>query len=314
MRPIRMRRRTAVPALLLALLAMAGCGQQSSHDSLATGPATVPPASASPTGPELGRAAAVARAWSGSAQQKTWRTGYYPLRGEQEWIPSGAFHSGADKAAYLAGQLDLRTALPSAPASGEVRWADGSGLSLPLLSAEQVFRRLTTGKSCPTSQCALRLAVTAIAPGTRTLATSRGQATVPVWEFTLAGYPGTFDYPAIEQPAPTLAAPVAPLPSNGTLVPVGHLSAASADGLTLTGLVGYSSCSSTLAPGQVYETDDAVVLIGEVHDHSRPANTICAATASAGPAQFHLSRPVGTRTVLDAASGRPLALTPPPGS
>ncbi len=51
----------------------------------------------------LPRAEQVAQAWAGSADEKVWRAGYYPLNTSEEWLPKDAFHGGADKFATGAG-------------------------------------------------------------------------------------------------------------------------------------------------------------------------------------------------------------------
>ncbi|MCM2417696.1 hypothetical protein [Streptomyces sp. RKAG293] len=76
----------------------------------------------------------------------------------------------------------------------------------------------------------------------------------------------------------------------------------SSDGLVLNAGVSHGSCVNTL-PGQVHETKDAVVLIGRVEQ--LPKGTICDADLRVTPVRFRLSRPPGTRTVLDAVTGDP---------
>ncbi|WP_441246656.1 hypothetical protein [Kitasatospora sp. McL0602] len=302
-----MSRRITAALVLLLGAALAGCGSR-------TGPA---PQAAPPPGAALDRAAEVAHAWDGSAAQRSWLTGYYPT-GLQEWLPSDVFHSGSDKAAFFNGLLDLRAPLPPwGPApTGQVVWPDGSTLNLPLLTSDAVFRSLTEGKPPCQDRCGDRLTVTAVRPGVRQTATSRGEATIPVWEFTIAGYSQPFAYPAVA-PQATLPQPPQPHP-----LPPGVLAAGwtGADGLTVHGMVTHGDCDELL-PGEVYETDAAVVLIA----HSRStlkAGQACDAAARSGPADFHLGRPLGTRTVLDLATGlpqtpvqerRPLGSTPQQG-
>src|SRR6478609_11083300 len=266
-----MRVRTALAAGAAAALLLTGCASHPAGVGDGGGgvskavPATTVPAGPEPrpaTGAAAEQAAKVAAAWPGSSTQQAWEHGYYPIEDTTEWLPSDAFHSGADKHAYLTHRFDLRVPLPvSVSGLSEVRFADGSTLALPQRSAKDVFDSLPAAavdcaEACPP------LAVTAVRPGTRQVATSRGEATVPVWEFTVEGYAEPFRYPAVlpqagqslPRPEPTADGPWT---ADGTSA---SLSAVSPDGLLLTGYVSYGC--ATVGPGTVYETDRVVVLIG----------------------------------------------------
>ncbi|MGX4736850.1 hypothetical protein [Kitasatospora griseola] len=291
-----MRGRIAVAAALVLLLG--GCASSTAPKSTAIGPSliTAGPEVRTATGEAARRAAEVTAAWPGSAAQQAWEHGYFPLQDATEWLPEGAFHNGADKAAYLAGHVDLATTLPvSVSGTTEVVFADGSRLALPQRSAKAVFDSLTQRRSACAADCDTRLTVTAVRPGTTTVATSRGQAVIPVWEFTVAGYDRPFRYPAVLSQAP---APTTPAPVTGATT----LRSVSADGLVLTAFVPHGSCG-TVRPGEVHETDRAVVLIGRTTpaESGRPCNAALLST----PVEFRLSRPLGTRAVLGLADGRP---------
>jgi hypothetical protein len=312
-----------VPAVLLLAGALAGCGLAPADQHLAiTAEGTVPPATASPSGPALDRATAVARAWTGSPEAQRWHQGYDPLDLPGVWLPPDGFHSPADANAYQDGELDLRATLPYTPATGTVRWADGSTVTLPLVPVAQLIKnppraqRCAPGADCaapiapnpsrtagcPSHQCPGWLVVTAVAPGTREVNTSRGQATIPVWQLTIDGYQSPFTFPAVTPPpAPSLPPPGSP-PIPG-LTPVGGWTALSSDGLTLATHEEAGGCDQPL-PGQVYETDSVVVLIG--HRTITTGKQICPANMTSAPADFHLAHPLGTRDVLDAATGRPI--------
>ncbi|MFB7664603.1 hypothetical protein ACFC1R_11755 [Kitasatospora sp. NPDC056138] len=293
-----MSRRSIRTVLLLAALVLpAGCG--------ATAPVPAPAA----LGPARLRAAEVARAWPGSALERAWRDGYYPLAVPPEWLPEDAFHSGDDKFAYWSGRLELRTPLPASGPDAEVVWRDGARLTLPLLPAGRVLAGLTEGRPPCQDHCT-PLSVTAVRAGTRQVDTSRGPATIPVWEFGVAGYTDPFSYPAV-LPRPPLTAWGEPRPR-----PFAEQSASwsgtSPDGLTLTGTVTLGGCDRPL-PGEVYETDRAVVLIARRDSGAEPA-AVCPASATAGTETFRLGRPLGTRVVLDLSTGEPQAGGRPAGA
>jgi len=285
------------------MVAAAGCGGTSGA------PATGMPGSASASpGAARERAAQVAGAWPGSELERVWRSGYYPLDAAKEWLPKDAFHNGDDKLAYARGQIDVRAALPAYAPTAEVVWQDGSRLALPLRAPDGVLRAATGGGGVPCAGlCEHRLTVTAVRLTTREVPTSRGPATVPVWELTVAGYPDPFTYPAVAPQQPPLPsyAPLSPAPGAG--VPVSW-SGVSADGLTLDAVQGGGACEEPL-PGEVYETDQAVVMIGRSRSTATPGQA-CAAVLIARPVTFQLTRPLGNRTVLDLSTGAPQAMDP----
>jgi hypothetical protein len=248
------------------------------------------------------RAARLAAAWPGSAAERRWRTGYWPLDVPAEWLPADAFHDGADKAAYLSGRLVLHGGLPQTlSGTAEVVWADGSRSTLPLLSADRVFRGLTQGGAACSGHCDATLTVTGARPATRTVRTSRGAAVIPVWEFGVAGYAAPFTYPAVVAEQPPSGGPSSPVAGTEPAL----WSATSADGRTLTAMVEHGGCSEVL-PGEVYETDAAVVLIAHTRSTAR-RGAACPAVMGAAPQDFRLTRPLGSRAVLDLGSGLPQA-------
>ncbi|WP_327069653.1 hypothetical protein [Kitasatospora sp. NBC_01302] len=317
----------SLPAALLLLAALAGCGSTGASHGPVGVPVhvTLPPATGSPSGPQLARATAVARAWPGSPSARSWDHGYAPVAVPNVWLPADGFHSPADALAYQNDELDLRAALPYSPETGTVRWADGSTLTLPLLAAAQLIKEPPAASTCsastescapppgrpsggnpgcPSHQCTGWLVVTAVTPGTREVDTSRGTATIPTWQFTVQGYGTPFSYPAVSAP------PATPLP-GGTpvagLTAVTDWTSVSGDGLTLTAHQEGGGCRQPL-PGEVYETDTAVVLLGRYTPHT--GSGLCPANAFIAPVTFRLSHPLGTRDVLDAATGTALARTP----
>ncbi|MEV7179892.1 hypothetical protein [Kitasatospora sp. NPDC093679] len=285
----------AVPALLV-VCALAGCGSTVVRGGPQEGGAT---AEATADAPARQRAAEVAAAWPGSAQEKAWRSGYYPVGVPAEWLPPDAFHSGTDKDAYQSGRLVLAGGLPQT-FSGltQVRWADGSQLTLPLRSADAVFRSLTEGRPACNGTCGQPLTVTGAEPGTREVATSRGRAEIPVWRFRIAGYADPFTYPAVESQQP----PSGP-PEDVRGARSASFAAVSADGRTVTAGVAHGGCER-VERTEAYETGAAVVLIARVRSTARPG-TACDAALHVSPERFRLAGPLDGRVVLDLATGAP---------
>ncbi|MEV6207784.1 hypothetical protein [Kitasatospora sp. NPDC051914] len=286
-------RRGAVAALLA--LVLSGCGGTVVRGS---GPEE---GSATADAPARQRAAQVAAAWPGSEQERVWRSGYYPVDVPVEWLPKDAFHGGEDKAAYYAGRLVLAGGLPQTFSGlAQVRWADGSELTLPLRSADSVFRSLTEGKAgCP-GRCDRPLKVTGAEPGTREVSTSRGRAEIPVWRFSVAGYADPFVYPAVAAQQPPVP------PGSGVEVPGARpaaFSAASADGTVLTAGVAHGSCER-VERVEAYETGKAVVLIARVRS-AVPPGTVCDLAMHYSPVDVRLDGPLDGRVVLDLVTGAP---------
>ncbi|MCZ4124215.1 hypothetical protein [Streptomyces sp. H39-S7] len=311
-----MRSRAALTSavLLCVSLTVAGCGAEgvrTASDAPAGKGALVTADAGRPDGAAARRAAEVAKAWTGSAAEQVWRKRYRPVD-RTEWLPPDAFRSDGDKVAFMSGHLDLATQLPTtAPGDGEatVTWSDGTTVTRPALTTRQVFDGLVMNRlPCEGAGCDRRLRVTGVKGGTRTQATSRGRATIPVWEFTIEGYAQPFAFPAVAPDRPPeesqtgLSAPEI----KGLASGVGW-NGISSDGLVLDARVSHGSCEDIL-PGQVYETKDVVVLIGRVGPWKLPKNAPCDAVMRTSPAQFRLSRPLGDRTVLDAARGNPLTI------
>ncbi|MCM2430106.1 hypothetical protein [Streptomyces sp. RKAG337] len=317
-----MRSRAALvsSALLLGVsLTVVGCGAdgvRTASDAPAGKDVLVTEDTGRPdNGAGARRAAEVVKAWTGSAAERAWRKGYRPLD-QAEWLPPDAFRSEGDKVAFISGHLDLVTQLPASGSGGPeatVTWQDGSTVRRPLLTSRHIFDGLARNKSgCDGTDCNRRLRVTGVKAATRTLATSRGPASIPVWEFTIEGYAQPFAYPAVapDQP-PRGPQSDRPAPDIDGVSSAGDWNGLSSDGLVLNAGVSHGSCVNTL-PGQVYETKDAVVLIGRVEQ--LPKGTICDADLRVTPVRFRLSRPLGTRTVLDAVTGDPMALMTPGGA
>ncbi|MER5888983.1 hypothetical protein ABT160_34595 [Streptomyces sp. NPDC001941] len=250
------------------------------------------------------RARAVADAWHGSPALKAWREGFFPT-GALERLPDDAFHDGADKSAHLEGRYDLAVggALPTARPAGTVRWADGSTAVVATTTAREAYERLTAarggggggGKESG-------LTVTKVAAGTMDLHSSRGEVTVPSWEFTLKGYATPLRYAAV-RPTTLPEPPIASLGNDTSASePVHSVRAVSADGLSVTVTAVHGACDLGAAVA-VLETDESVVLTGTVKEAPVDDSVDCAAVLNQSPVTVKLRRPLGTRALLDAHSG-----------
>ena len=295
--------RAAVVAV--AALAVAACGSQRAAPP-AAGRATAPAAGQKGPAAFVARARQVTAQWDRSAAARIWRTGLVLMdASDLTPVPSSAgFSSQQEKDAFGSGHFKLAGTLPAGPLPGLVRWADGSTLRLPLLTARAAFAELAAQRPCGGPSACGQLTVTGAQPGSVTVRTSRGLASVPAWRFTVAGLGWRVGEVAVARDALAVLPGSGPIPPAGQNTPgVDVLTAVSADGRTLTLSFTGSACDA--AWGAYRYESHATVVVGS---WEKPAagNTPCPAVGMPRTARVTLARPLGTRIVLDVASGLPL--------
>ncbi|SCL28350.1 hypothetical protein GA0070616_3676 [Micromonospora nigra] len=315
-----MRRFIALLGLPLLLMA-AGCA--SGGDDTADG-------SASPDHLDEAfhqRAAEVAGNWRPGP---TWTDGYVPLQGPTVLVGDPDFTPDTE-AAFRAGWFRAQVALPGArPADGVVRFPDGR-LTVPLVSAEEAYRQLDQGDPPPcagrpkepatpppagpsdgpdaatgdaASFACIPLTVTRVELGAATVRTSRGEAQVPAWLFTVEEIAAPVARLAVateavaEPPQPT--GPKSPAPEEL----VGAQDLVSVDGATLTYHLGVGSCDTGITP-LVREQDGTVVVGGSVVR----STGVCDEMLNLEPVTVTLDAPLAARPVLDVVTGAPLRFT-----
>jgi hypothetical protein len=295
--------RAAVVAV--AVLAVAACGSQRAAPP-ATGQTTPPAAGQNGPAAFAARARQVTAQWERSAAARLWRTGLVLTdASDLTPVPSGAgFSSQQEKDAFGSGHFTLAGTLPAGPLPGLVRWADGSTLRLPLLTARAAFAELAAQRPCGGPSGCGQLTVTGAQPGAVTVRTSRGLASVPAWRFTVAGLGWQVSEVAVARNALTVLPGYGPIPAAGQNTPgVNVLTAVSGDGRALTLSFTGSACDAAWGAYR-YESKTTVV----VGSWEKPAadNTPCPAVGLPRTARVTLARPLGTRVILDVASGLPL--------
>jgi len=295
--------RAAVVAV--AALAVAACGSQRAAPP-AAGRATAPAAGQKGPAAFVARARQVTAQWDRSAAARIWRTGLVLMdASDLTPVPSSAgFSSQQEKDAFGSGHFKLAGTLPAGPLPGLVRWADGSTLRLPLLTARAAFAELAAQRPCGGPSACGQLTVTGAQPGSVTVRTSRGLASVPAWRFTVAGLGWRVGEVAVARDALAVLPGSGPIPPAGQNTPgVDVLTAVSADGRTLTLSFTGSACDA--AWGAYRYESHATVVVGS---WEKPAagNTPCPAVGMPRTARVTLARPLGTRVILDVASGLPL--------
>ncbi|HWG98009.1 MAG TPA: hypothetical protein VNV66_01525 [Pilimelia sp.] len=273
------------------------------------------------------RAVEVAAAWRAAARPDAWRRGLVPLQ-SLTVAPAGELSDEA-RQAIRAGWFRLDATLPSdlPSATGQVRFPDGATLRVPLTGAVDAYRAIRPGEppdcapTSPRSQptgsagadspdaavtdvpgCTV-LTVTDVRLGTAPLRTSRGEATVPAWLFTVRGLPGPLARVAVAPDAvgtPPSPAPGEPPHVRG-LVYAQELTEVA--GARVGYRLGIGACDGDPAP-LVYEADDLVVVGGSV----TPSTGVCTEQLVLHPVAVTLTAPLGARPVLNAQTGQLLPL------
>ncbi|SIN34917.1 hypothetical protein [Micromonospora cremea] len=316
-------RRSLLPLGLPLLVLAAGCA-----------PTAGDPADG-PTAPEHRweafdqRAIEVAEAWRPGPE---WRTGYVPLQGPTVLTGDPRFTPDTE-AAFLAGWYRERVPIPPTRVGGEIRFPDGT-LTVPLVSAAEAYRQLDQGdplpcpgrpkrpglptpgpsvepgpdgwvSSAPETGC-LPLTVTGVTLGAVPVRTSRGEAQVPAWLFTVEELATPVARlavaPAAITPVPKPTAPARPLPDR--LRSAQDVMAV--DGSRLTVRLGVGACDTGITP-LVQERPDVVVVGGGFVAQSYG---LCPDVLKPEPVTVTLAAPLGARPVLDVSTGAPLLIRP----
>jgi hypothetical protein len=295
-----MRRVLAV--LVPVVIVLAGCGRGAGVG----GPAT---------GTDFDRRAGqIVSEWHAAGLDTAWTTGFVPLGSltQVEWDMS--IFKGTDidraseaKAAIGNGWYRADPALLRGTASqGEIRFPDGKGMTVPLVSAAEAFAALHNPEAPPVEQCGsptCALTVTGVRLATTTVPTSRGKAVAPAWIFTLA----ELTVPAVRVAVAPAAVTALPDP-NAAMAKARGLSTIDAvedtAGLRRLTLHFTGGACDAARNGYVYETDYLVVVgAGTVQ---RPG--VCVAIGVPTTVEVKLTQPVGDRILVDAATSQPRAL------
>lgn len=217
-----------------------------------------------------------------------------------------------NKEALMAGQLRPAASLSAEiPAPGEVRWSDGTSTTFDLLSADQAIAEIVNSAEAPCSSCQ-PLQITAARLTTGLVQTSRGPATVPMWEFSVQGTPAKVTRVAVANPIT-----VVPPPWDPNNAPDG-ISVQSARGTADARELTVSFIGSPGGAGQAcgadytaeaVESDLAVVVI--VVEHRNPMPAACTAVGAERTAVARLTLPLGDRAVLEVQQGFPVPLLAP---
>lgn len=216
-----------------------------------------------------------------------------------------------NKPALGSGLVELAGELPDeTPAPGDIRWADGNVARLPLVPATKAFERLRESHGGACAGCT-PLRVTAARLTTAPINTDRGEATAPVWEFTLAGTAVRVAVVAVDLAG---AIEVTPPPWDPYNPPGGvwiEGATLAADGRTLTvsftgAKEGDGPCAASYTARAVESGHAAAIIVDE---HRNRPGAACTGEGYQRTATLVLSHPLGDRAVLEVVQGQPVPVT-----
>ncbi|MFC0007352.1 hypothetical protein [Micromonospora siamensis] len=235
---------------------------------------------------------------------------FVPVGPPQQQLGDWELANGRNKNSLAAGEFAPVADLPTPPhPTGSVIWNDGTRDTVPLVGAEATLAGFRADGArcdgCPP------LRVTGARLTTLEVETTRGDATVPAWEYTLAGTAVRLVRAAVD-PAATVQVPPLPWDPNSPSVQRIEKATTQRGGRTLT-------VSFTGAPGpgsepcgvdytaEAVQSVSAVAVIVHAHPHSRQG--ACPDIGAERIATVELAREMGERAVLEVQQGQPVPVT-----
>jgi hypothetical protein len=284
--------RTAVRpffAVSLTLPAVAGCGSSTLFQS------------AHPRNRDLSAAEQALKLWDGFPATASPRPVLVLGQGAV-LAPITGFDSADAKLAFLEGRFTLRVALPKTSATVGGRAVMSAGQTLRMLRDQ--------GGPGPTTTS--RLAITGVRLTSAVFTTNRGSQTLPAWAFSLRGQTGPADVLALTGSGVFVA------PRARELLPVVssfEMDRATTSAAGRTVRLRFAGGPPGDKPGDVSYTvgsaSDAHAVAFWLTAHSPRTNqsALCSAVGYFRTAAIHLTRPLGGRVLVDAASAGAVPVT-----
>lgn len=292
--------RRIIPGLLLVVVILGGCG-------------IVGQVSTSDLAARRTQAAALLARWTAALPTAGGSPAFIPvdeLTGQVgDWEPAVGENN---KLALMAGALGAAVTLPTqTPPLAEVRWDDGTTWSAPTISAAQALAAIQGGPGSPRCPSCVALQVTGARFSTARIATSRGMASAPAWEFAIAGTAVRVTRIAVAPDAIVRIDPGSLVSSDGWVGPSIQSATAQASGLALTVTFvgapdpGDKPCGADYS-AEVAESSTAVAVF--VIEHQNPTIGACSDVGALRSASVVLAAPLAGRVVLDVNQGMPVPI------
>jgi hypothetical protein len=205
-----------------------------------------------------------------------------------------------------------------APPPSQVHWSDGTSTTVPLLSADAALNEVIAAAGSKCSDCQ-PVQVTTATLGTASVETSRGSATLPIWEFAVAGSIVKITRVAVAAQV-TVTPPVWDSSNAPEGISIGRaLGTPQSTELTVSfGGVPIDAQGACGADYTAQAVESALAIVVIVIEHPHPAvavpsgvNVVCDLMADVRTATVTLSAPLGDRAVLEAREGLPVPVTAP---
>jgi hypothetical protein len=243
---------------------------------------------------------------------------FVPIGGLSGQVGDWENGNGQNKSSLASGVITHDGNLPSAPRPrATVVWDDGARRTVPMASAEQALDQLIRdGRATGACADCRPLVVTGARLTEGQIATTRGTATVPLWEFTFTDTAVRATRVAVDASA---IVTVTPPPWDAVNPPAGlgieHATTAAETRrleVSFTGSpgTGDQACGADYT-GEAVESQQAVVVIVIAHNSAPPLGPgeACNAMGARRTATVDLSAPLGERAVLEVRQGLPVAVT-----
>ncbi|MGK5681365.1 hypothetical protein [Actinoplanes sp. URMC 104] len=312
------RRRLERLVLVGALVGLqAGCGAGAGADAAGPGPSAGASYAAEPR-PSVSRPGRAdndrrlrerARVVLGNYEKALVARPFIPVEGGD----TDVIGAGGERLQRIAaaGRLEAGATLPLAPReTGTVVWRSGDPLTVRLLSASQALAQLQLTNQADCQGCPIVKVIGARLTTMRAM-TTRGEATAPAWEYTLAGSKLRVTRVAFKGGSPLRVDPPAGDPER---IPEGAVAeSVHVRGTRMT--VKFTGpqrgadqpCGADYTAEAVESRNAVAVLIREQpYTGEYPENYGCLAVGYARTATVTLAKPLGGRAVLEVQQGQPV--------
>lgn len=216
-----------------------------------------------------------------------------------------------NKPALMAGLVDPGGKLPAGtPPDAVVTWPDGTTATVPVMSAEQAVAAIRTVPADARCDDCTPLRIVGAELTTGQIDTSRGPATGPLWQFTIAGTAVKVSRVAIANAVTVVPPPWDPShPNVGMYI---DEASGSVGGRQLTVAFVGAPDTGDKPCGEDYTTEAveselAVVVIVYRHPHVNVGGG-CLGIGATRTAIVALASPLGNRTVLQVLDGTPVSV------
>jgi hypothetical protein len=230
---------------------------------------------------------------------------------QSSWAIDEGFDTDVQKVAWSHGHVEFASGVDTdTSGSGSLRLRDGSTHPVDLIGVRPAVNRALDGALDSPSDCdhvpadACRIVVSKVVLTEAAVETNQGRVTLPVWRLTIEGLSHSISVIAVVDGAVVRPSPPEPLPGLPD-APMGLQAAATLDRVeesSITVRIAHGACDRNIA-AHVVEFDDLVV-VGATADLP-PADTVCPAILLMSPAELRLTRPLGSRVVIDVVTGTP---------